>query len=225
MRIFEDILDDIDIQSEDDDVISRISKNEYQSTDNYKYGCYITVYYYFLPETVDRNNNPLPEMNVKSEYNRILKLINELKQKLNVYLDSYLMQFSEDKFEMDLEKEYKKMKSSGKTKTAGTMTFKIYFNLDRNLVHLLRLFCSLYEFHLNTFYLRDDINNNKKEINCYIIQWFFKDFEQQRISDMDTRLSNIANFILDNFENDLNVGDSNKKEYVIQNIRKIIKCL
>ena len=42
---------------------------------------------------------------------------------------------------------------------------------------------------------------------------------------MDTRLSNIANFILDNFENDLNVGDSNKKEYVIQNIRKIIKCL
>ena len=78
MRIFEDILDDIDIQSADgeEDVISKI-QDDYVDTSVYDYLLYIPIY----KEVLELGNKELDDT--------ITSKLKLLKNALNVYLDSY----------------------------------------------------------------------------------------------------------------------------------------
>lgn len=174
-RIFEDLLDDIDIEN-DSDVVSRLGKDE-ESFSQYDFVLYIM------------NSNSITKR--KNTVNEYIKLyFNELERQLDVYLDSYHI----DIFEIDDNNEVFKQSEDLFFVTKemyGNVCVRLYFNFDGNLSHMLNFIYSLYYFFSEciSYYLYKNNESSfcnltqTKIISCYDTENIIKEGEKLLIYD------------------------------------------
>ena len=248
MRIFEDILDDIDIQSADveEDVISKIQDN-YVDTSIYDYLLYIPIY----KEVLELGNKELDDT--------ITSKLKLLKNALNVYLDSYYFNENEiliydisniQKYQ-NINKEFKMFSEEDERLLTDNVLlenciyYRIYFNFDNNLMHMLKFFyivtnsiTNLEECYRCMIYKRSESKNiiglinysessikyTKTKYGSFPFSIFLrKKYSKERIITFE-EIKQISYMIYDKFGNILKIKQtSNKEEDTITYIRNCVK--
>ncbi len=236
-RIFEDILDDIDLK-DDDSVVSKLDDINVVDLKQFGFRFDIIIEYTDTP--------PYNRISWKNILRYIQdnndKIFNELKQLLNIYADSFWVDneftvlFGVDK---PFEKSIKKVNIDyDDVYNANYVYTNAYFNFDNNLNHLLNLIYKLENFQkinrlnfglMNVFIYKVNkgipilnFNNNK------IIDKLTK-IEQD--FDIDDTVIQVSNIIYESFyknEHILNFkglkqDDANILEYIKTCVRKFIK--
>ncbi len=126
MKLYEDLLDDIELEDESSDVVSRLANSD--DRDHYDYFMIIRRSSYS-----QINDN---EDEIANYYDKILK------QQLDVYVDNYYMSIFRfgDKDNEDAQK----TRSLFSIGDEEEIWCNVYFNLDSNLMHILNFYDSIY---------------------------------------------------------------------------------
>ena len=237
-RIFEDILDDIDLK-DDDDVVSKLDDNDVVDLKQFGFRFDITIEHVDIPPY-----NRISWKNIlRYIHDNNDKIFNKLKQLLNIYADSFWVDndftvlFGVDK---PFEKGIKKVNIDyDDVYNANYVYTNAYFNFDSNLNHLLNLIYRLENFQkinrLNFGLMNVYIYQVNRGIpilnfnNNTIINALTKSIEQD--FDIDDTVIQVSNIIYEYFyKNDhilkfkgLKQDDANILEYIKTCVRKFIK--
>ena len=153
MKLFEDILDDIDLgDSEDSNVVSKLSSDD-NAVDlkQFHYVFYFSLYFF---NEIDRT--------IYKESKNVNKVIPIITNTANTYLSSY---YGRNKVSLIKRNEKEPIDLSDdddiNPDTASMLYYKLYFNFDSNLYHILHfmLFVETSSYLKNNFISKDFKNS------------------------------------------------------------------
>ena len=172
-RIFEDILDDIDIE-EESNVVTDLANSSNDAVDVSQYD-YVLDVCFNVYDVLDRASMTKIERIEEDSYDEVIV---PLKKKFDVYLDSYwtddVIYVVDDRSRLD---SWNKADLLNQNKMFLNVYYKVYLNFDGNLNHLISFIYSatnpnpqmsyaLYDMYYSNLFKNDDIQ--EPEIFDYI---------------------------------------------------------
>ena len=187
MKLYEDLLDDIELEDESSDVVSRLANSD-NNKDYYDYFMIIRRSSY--SQIID------DEDEIVNYYDKILK------QQLNVYVDNYCMSiFKIEDTDNEDAKKTRSLYLIGDRK--DEFWCNVYFNLDSNLMHILSFYDSVYSCCADGICSIYD-NHTMKPIEIFLNHrmmpdYFFRRKQYMNSGNLSVNISKLATSFLNFF--------------------------